>query len=339
MKLTAKAAPDFCRAPPENIWAALFFCDDEGVAADAARSLAATWSEETESERRILTEDEIAKDPALLFDSLDARSLLGGRSIIEIRLSGERLSRTILDVIEAGDRANAVMDNRMVIIAGSLKKSSRIRKQFEDARNAAAVQLYSDTSSDTKTLVTQALETAGIDITQDALADFTSGLPGHRRLAHAELEKLALYAHGLDRPVSIDDIRALSANDVDHKIFALVDAAFSGEGSRSLQELDRLELAGTSAITILRAIQRDAQRMLSAKSAGSGNVGMKLRPPVYPQQWPGFQKRMRKWSDRALLRLLERIHDCERTARLSGPTADPALRILVTDMARLAARS
>ncbi len=337
MKVSASSATEFSRAPPANIWAALFFCDDEGVAADWARTLVASWSDEMESERRILTEDEISRDPAILFDAVAARSLLGGRSVIEIRLSGERLARTILEALAPGERSG-IMDNRLVIISGALKKASRLRKGFEESRNAAAVQLFSDSEDDTERLVTRALETANIQITSDALIAFISGLPGHRRLAHAELEKLTLYAHGLNRPIALEDVRSLSANDVDHQISDLVEAAFLGDGSRALRELDRLDMAGTSAISILRAIQRDAQRMLAAQAAGSGNVGMKLRPPVYSQQWPAFQKRLRKWPAAALIRLLERIHDCERTARLSGPTADPTLRILVNDMARLAAR-
>ena len=338
MKLSGKPALEFTDSPRPDIWAALLFCDDDGVAADAARALVSVWSRQAESERRVLTEDEVARDPAILFDAIEARSLLGGRTIIELRLTGEKLGKTLLDAIALGAGTGTLPDNRLAIISGGLRTSSRLRKGFEAADTAVALQLYADSQEDADQLVSRTLESAGVEIAPDALAAFTSGLPGHRRLAHAELEKLTLYARGLERPVSLEDVRALAASDTDHQLSGLIDAVFAGEGARALRELERLESAGSNAITVLRALQREAQRMLSAHAAGGGNVGMKLRPPVYPQNWPAFQARLRKWPGSALIRLLERIHDTEQTARLSGATADPNLRMLVNDMTRAAGR-
>ncbi len=338
MKRSGKGAAEFCDAPPANVWAALCYCDDDGVASDAARALCAAWSSQAESQRLVLTEDEVARDNSLLFDAIEARSLLGGRALIEIRVSSERYASLLLEALAMGEARASKIENRLVVISKGLKKTSKLRKGFEDAACAVAAQFHADETGDTVALVREQLDADGVDITEDALALFAGGLPGHRRLAHSELAKLQLYAHGLGRPVEVGDVRALGVVDPDQQLSGLVEAAFSGKGSDALRELDRLEMAGSNAITILRAIQREAQRMLAAHAAGSGNVGMKLRPPVFARQWPSFQARLQSWPAAHLLRLLERICDCERTARLAGPTASPALRVLVNDMIRLAAR-
>ncbi|NBC19464.1 MAG: DNA polymerase III subunit delta [Alphaproteobacteria bacterium] len=338
MKWSGKAALEFCNAPAATFWAALCHCEDDGVANDAARALIAAWSRETESHRLVLTEEEVSRDSAMLFDALEARALLGGRTLIQVRLTNEKLARTLGEAVALGDKRPAGPDNRLVVISRGLKKSSKLRKAFEDAARAASLQLFTDDSRDIAELVGAELNAANIEIEPAALQLFTSALPGHRQLARSELEKLKLYARGLERALSVDDVRALGIADVDQRVTGLVNAAFGGDGGEALRELEHLETAGTNTITILRALQREAERMLGAHAAGSGNVGMKLRPPVFAQQWPAFQARLRKWPVAALLRLLERIHDSEQSARLSGPVGSPVLRTLVNDMVRLAGR-
>lgn len=338
MKHTRKAALSFATDPDPNVWAALIHCPDAGVARECADTLCAAWGGDEPVERLRLTEDEIARDPTHLVDTLEARSLLGEARVLTITLSNEKLSKRFVDLVDRAEAEGRGYETRMILVAGALKAASKLRKTFEGARLAVALQLFADEARDVRALVSADLERAGIDIETDALERFSASLPGHRQLARRETEKLILYGHGLGRALTQADILALQGADVDHALQTLVAATFAGDSRAAIGELERLNAAGTSPISILRALQREAMLLLSAHCEGvrDSRAAMRLRPPVFASQWPAFELRMRHWSGTSLGRLLARIHDAEATARRAGPTASALVSRLISDMLRKA---
>ena len=109
--------------------------------------------------------------------------------------------------------------------------------------------------------------------------------------------------------------------------------------------MDRVIDAGLSPISLIRLFEMEASRMLEAHAlqgeGGSGNVGMKLKPPVWKSDWPAFQNRLRKWPAAHLMRLVERLHDLELMAKSPGGAglAEPAMRELFTTLYKVAARA
>ena len=339
MKVSGASAERFFKSPDPAIWCALIFCEDDGVAADAGQALFKAWSGKQPAERLVLTEDDIAKSPAHFFDTLEARSLLGDMRILTVRLSNEKLSKHFVSAIEAADATPGRYDTRLILISSGLKKTSKLRKIAESATSTMAAQLFADTEEDIEKRVRAALEQDGVDIDPEALSLFLDGLPRDRRLVRGEVNKLALYGVGLERPLNTADISAISAAGQEAAQSALVSFAMQGQSGAALTELEHLETVGTSSITLLRAFQREAERLLSAHNQGvsDANGAMRLRPPVWRDQWPAFKASLRSWTPAMLVRLLARIHQCEADAKTAGAMAGPATRHLVTDIIRLAA--
>ncbi len=340
MLLKGRQAEAFARRPDPDIWAVLAFGEDEGLAADAARSLITAWSVGRPADVSVLDDDAVRKEPALLFDALEAVSLLGDTQIIRLRTSGDKIAALLAEAIETGDRMPGRYAARLVIEAGSLPVKSKLRVAAETAMRSACLQLFADTAGDIDSRVRASLLEAGATIDPDALALFLGDLPGHRAMANMEIEKLCLYARGLGRPLSAADVRSLSGTDIDHDLSGVISAALEGEAARAHRTLDRLGEAGTSPISILRSLQFETLRMLAAHekmAAGESNPGKTLRPPVWQSDWPAFRARLGKWSVRRLVRLLERIYEAEQSAKTAGATADAVVRILINDVARAAA--
>jgi len=339
MKQAGDKALGFLRKPDPAIRAVLIFCEDEGVASDGARDLMAAWAKAGELDAVTLNEEDIARSPSDFFDALEARPLLGGTPVLRVRISGEKSARTLIDAVNFADNSPNRMAACLVVTAGSLRKSSKLRQAFEAGKHAACLQLFADTETDMTALVRDTLAGEGIEIDPEALDLCASGLPGHRRLAHAEIEKLALYGRDLGRAIEPADIRALSAGDVDHALGDLVSAMFAGERGFAIAQLERVSLSGQAPITVLRAIQREGQRMLTAYALGGAegrDVGAKLRPPIFGPAWTPFARRLTQWPPHKLSRLLERVHDCEYDAKQSGPVATALLTRLVCDITRQA---
>ena len=342
MKLQGTSAERFAKKPDPACSFALIFGEDEGVVADTANALIKSWEKANPSAVLTLEEDDVKREPSRLFDALEAVSLLGEGTIIRIRTKGEKLFALMKEVLELPAERVAA---KLVLQNGSLNTRSKLRTAFEAAPNAAALHLFADSASGMSDLVGRFLSERSVTIDPDALSVFVGGLPGHRSLANAEMEKLATYAHNLGRSVAVDDIRALCETNADESARTAVLKALSGEPEQAQAEMDRVIDAGLSPISLVRMFEMEASRMLEAHAlqgdSGCGNVGMKLKPPVWKSDWPAFQSRLRKWPAPRLVRLIERLHDLELMAKSPGGAgmAEAATRELFISLYKAAARA
>lgn len=339
MLLQGKQAAAFARKPDPKIWAVLAFSEDEGLASDSGQSLIAAWAGKAHPDVTLLDDDTIRKEPALLFDALEAVSLLGDPRIVRVRTSGDKLAGLLSEAIAEGEKKEDRFSAHLLIEAGSLAKKSKLRAAAEAASRAACLQLFADEGVDVEHRVKQALKDAGVTIGDEALRLFVGDLPGHRLAANSEIEKLALYARGLDRPVSVADVRALCATEFEQTLATAIAATLDGHPAAANAAFDKLALAGTSGITVLRSLQFEVRRMLDAHvriGEGQTSPNMKLRPPVWQSEWPAYRARLGKWPVRRLTRVLERIYEAEVQAKRAGGSTDPVVRMLMNDLARAA---
>jgi DNA polymerase III subunit delta len=334
-----RQAESFARRPGDAFWAVVAFSEDDGLAADAAQSVLAAWGGKAGLDVTVLDDDVVKKDPSLLFDALEAVSLLGDKRAVRVRTSGDKIAALLIEAIEAGDAEPGRYAARLVVETGSLAAKSKLRVAAEKAERTACLQLFAEEAGDIGERVRAALLADGATIDDAALELFVGDLPGHRAIANAEIEKLALYSRGLGRPVSVEDVRSLTATSLRQDMSGVLLAALDGKPADAHNALDRLTEAGTSPISILRALQMETIRMLSAHekaAAGDSNPGRSLRPPVWPNEWPAFRSRMNVWPPKRLMRIMERIHDAEHAAKTAGATAEPIVRLLINDLARAA---
>ncbi|HBQ49250.1 MAG TPA: DNA polymerase III subunit delta, partial [Hyphomonas atlantica] len=138
-------------------------------------------------------------------------SLLGDPRVIRVRTSGDKIAALLIEAIQKGDSQEEYYSARLIIEAGGLQKRSKLRAAAESAQSTACLQLFADDAGDIEQRVKSVLKAEGVEIIPEALALFVGDLPGHRNLANSEIEKLALYARGLGRPLDLNDVRALSA--------------------------------------------------------------------------------------------------------------------------------
>lgn len=340
MLLQGKQAAAFARKPDPKIWAVLAFSDDEGLASDSGQTLIAAWTgKQAHADISLMDEDAIRKEPALLFDALEAVSLLGDPRIVRIRTSGDKIATLLIDAITEGDKSEGRFSAHLLIEAGSLAKKSKLRTAAEAATRTACLQLFADEAGDIEHRVKQALLEAGVTIEPDALRLFVGDLPGHRLAANSEIEKLTLYARGLGRPVSAADVRALCATELEQTLSTAISATLDGHPAAANAAFEKLAMAGTAGISVLRSLQFEVRRMLDAHvriEEGQASPNMKLRPPVWQSEWPAYRARLNKWPVRRLTRVLERIYEAESQAKRFGGSTDAVVRVLMNDLARAA---
>ncbi len=290
--------------PPDGTQAFLVYGPDTGLVHETGKKLADKLASATDEPGDILRLDEtdLDSDPDRLPVELRTVSMFGGAKIIRLRF-GPKINPDVLADFLNGEP----IEGRLIVEAGDLKKTAKLRKLFEASKCAAALPCYSDTSRGLESLVDDVLNEAGLQISPDAKGILVSLLGADRGLSRNEIEKLALYAADQER-ISADDVRAVVGDASEMALDRIVRAAFTGNAGAAVHEYDRAVGAGQAAQSVLLALQRHVMRLYrfrTASDAGrSTDQAMRLlRPPVFGQDRDVFLRQANSWSAHRLAAL------------------------------------
>lgn len=323
-RVSSSDADKLSASPPKGWVAVLLFGPNNGLVRERADAAARSVVADLSDAFRVadLGADVVRKDPARLGDEVGAISMFGGRRVVRLRDATDGLSETIGTLLEA-----PIGDALIVVEAGELTKTSSLRKLFEGAKSAGAIECYDDRPEDAARLIREALDGAGWKAEPDALAYLTDALQTDRRLLRGELDKLTTYLGTgkggtltrAEAAILIGDSGAVEADEI-------ADAVVAGD----LAKLDRLIVkAGESNVSwtgVAGAALRLFQRLASAAEGGGGSSWG--RSSYYEQR---LQAQLVGWDHAKLTRAMMLLSECEAQTRTTGlPEAAIAQQALVT---------
>ena len=261
--------------PPEGLRAVLIHGRDRGGVRERADRLAAKLTPRPDDpfDVALLTDSELDADPARLVDELCAQSMLGGRRLVRLRASGEKVGqeRAIAEALTAHAEGLYNPQAALLVETGALEKSSALRKAAEGAPAAAAVAVYDDEVGDVARLVRESLSADGLSLSRDALDLFVSRLPKARGVARQEIERLALFlGPGADRPASLADLEAFFGVEPDASLYDAAADAFSGRLREAQGALRRARAEGEGGPAAIRALSQHAAKLRKALTLVSG---------------------------------------------------------------------
>jgi len=340
MIVKTSEADRYVAHPPKTLIAALVFGPDTGMVRERAETMMKTVVDDLNDAFRVadLDDSTLVSDPARLSDEAAAISMLGGRRVVRVRGAGNSLARVFEAFLDdpAGDAL-------IVVEGGDLAKGTGLRKLFEEADNAAAIACYPDTARDLFDVVRSGLKTEGLTISSDALEDAVGRLGSDRGVTRREIEKLALYAHG-KKNVTLDDVQATLGDEAEARVEEAIDAAGNGDVAKLDLALERLWIAGTSPIQVVRQAMSHFQRLLlvsveSKRGEGIDGAIRKLRPPLHFSRATAFKNQAQRWSEANLLEALDQLLDTEALCKTTAVPAEAACgRALMNVAARARAR-
>ncbi len=314
MKIQGAAIRRFLDKPDKNIRAVLLYGPNESFSREAAQRLAA-WALGKSDDPYALTklsDDEIRKDGARLADALAAQSLLGGPTVVWARIAGKGADAAIVDALEGIERNEA--SGYLIVEAGELTGTSELVKKFSAAARAASIAFYEETESERAQYARALAKELGVAFEPDAEEAFLAALPSDRGLAKQEIEKLALYAHGLDRQLSANEIEQLLAGESESALDAASLAAAEGHAAHAVESLARIDnLSGVSALRALlrRLHQLRDVRALIDDGASAADAVAKVRPPVFWKERDAVIGQARRWTARKLAGAYEILWSAE----------------------------
>ena len=317
--------------------AILFYGSYAGLVAERAAQLAKALAERETPAGEILRIDDasLEEDPGRIFVELQTAPMFGGRKVVRA-VAGRRVTAAqVKPLVES-----AGLEGYLIVEAGSLRPDDALRALFEKSAAAAAVACFPDEARDLDAVVREAFAAAGVQITPEAKRLLIARLGADRALSRAEIDKLALYAHGKS-VIDESDIEAAVGDAAELALDRIVVAAGAGQVAAALTECDRSVAAGESPQGIIAALQRHFLRLHRLRGALDGGRSMdevlrSLRPPPHFKQRDALEQQGRSWSTGKLNAALARIAEAAKAARLSSALEGTLAENLLLDLGALA---
>lgn len=308
----------------------LVFGSDLGLVSERARRVAKALVDDPGDPFQMvrLTNEDVASDPGRLADEANTIPLFGGRRAILLDAGARNVIPALEHHLSSGSPCPVVIE------AGALKKDAPLRKLFERAKTAVAIECYPDDERDLARLIDAEAEAAGLRVDPDAKQMLQTLLGGDRMASRGEMAKLTLYAHG-GGSITTDDVEAVVADASAQATDALIDATFTGDFVAIEQAGRRVIGTPAEAGVLLGAALRHATWLHRAKldlMAGSSLdhvLASGIRVGVSFKRKSAVERQLKRASGEALGRAVMRLGEAIGKARLAPDLAQSlALRTL-----------
>lgn len=332
MKLDARRVGAFLRGPG-SARVVLLHGDDIGMIRERAEALTRLVAGGLSDPFRVA---ELTREESSGLDlEAAALPLTGGRRVVRVREAGEAVRDAVDRVLKGNAPALVVLE------AGALPATSRLRKLVEGAPDGAAIACYPEEGRTLGETIREALSAAGIRAEPEALAWLTAHLGADRASTRQEINKLILYVG----KGGTADVEAATTCVGDFAGLSLDDALFAATRGDVATTDRALELAladGETPVGVLRLSLLHVQRLHRARSAVDrgltpAEAAKAARPPVFFRRVGDFTRALSLWPEPDLSAAMEAVSEAERNCKRTGAPDYAICRNMILALARRAA--
>jgi len=326
MKLAPRQAAGFLDRPDPKVPGILIFgADPMRVAERRQRLLAAHLGPDGAAEMRLDRLDGAAlrKDAAQVLDALKARGFFDGARAVWV----EGATETAAPALEAALADWTPGDALLVVTAGELKPTAKLRKLFEGHRTALALAVYDDPPDRAEIeawVAAEGLTRLPPEALRELVALGQALEPGEFRQT---LARIALYKYADPAPLTLDEIATLAPAAPEAEIDALIAAVASGQRAEIAPLMARLSGQGTTPVAVCIGLVRHLRLLhrLLGDPEGPARAMERLRPPVNFRLRDRLSREARQWRAERLDDALGEAVALDFALRSSAPVPARAL--------------
>lgn len=328
MKLSPRDANAYFAKPDTGKTGMLIYGTDAmRVALKRQQMLAALLGKEAEEEMRLtrMGGSDLRKDPALLLDAIKAVGFFPGARAVFVEEANDTAAPAILTALQDWQTGDA----QIIVTAGGLKPTSKLRKAFEAHPQAYAAAIYDNPP--TRDEIESALREGGLSqVPQDAMAvlsDLAQAIdPGDFRQT---VEKLALYKIGDATPVSLTDIAACAPTSTEADVDDILMVVSEARAQEIGPVMQKLVAQGATPVGLCIGAMRHFRALHRAASDTSG------RPTIFGPNRDRMLAQSRRWGAAKLETAIVLLTDTDLQLRSAGQNA-PGMALVERAFIRLA---
>ncbi len=326
MKLAgAKAVGYFAKPDPNHCAVLIYGGDNMRVALRRQELIKALVGDKAEEEMRLtrMSGADLRKEPALVLDGLKAAGFFPGPRVVFV----EEVTDTSAPVLASALSEWREGDATLVVTAGQLNARSKLRKAFEDPRNAVAIGIYNDPPSESE-IMSLANKVGLTDFAGDAKGDILAlGRDLDPGDLQQTLEKLSLYKFNDPTPVTSDDIIACAPVAVEAGIDEAIHIVAEARSAEVGPILNRLFGQGINPTTLCISATRHFRNLHAAAAhpSGADTALSRARPPVFGPRKDRMVRQARGWGVARLEKALAVLMDTDLSLRSAAKAPDKAM--------------
>ncbi|MEQ3624570.1 MAG: DNA polymerase III subunit delta [Celeribacter sp.] len=339
MKLSTRELGGFVARPDPNRAGVLFYGQDAmRVALKRQDLLANLLGPKAEEDMRLarMTGSELRKDPAGLLDAVKAVGFFPGQRGVFVEDATDATTGAVETALAEWKPGDAVM----VLSAGALKATSKLRKLFEKHPNALAAAIYDDPPG--RAEIEAELRRAGVgEVDRAAMDDLTALAraldPGDFRQT---VEKLGLYKIGDASPLISAEVAAMAPATVEAELDDMLHAVAEAHAGEIGALMTRLGGQGVNPVSICITATRHFRALHTAASHPGGPAAgiATARPPIWGPRRDRMIRQAQNWGARRLEDALALLTDTDLSLRSAGQTA-PQMAVVERALIRLSMMS
>jgi len=322
-----QAAAYFAKPDPDAAGLLIYGADGMRIALKRQQVVATLIGPQGEEEMRLtrIAAAELRKEPALLLDAVKAIGFFPGPRVALVEDANDTVGPVVTDALADWSQGDA----QIIVTAGNLKPTSKLRKAFEAHKAAYAAGVYDNPP--TRDEIERDLKSAGLqDVPQPAmhlLMDLSRQLePGDFRQT---LEKIGLYKLNDPAPLDAEDIAACAPASVEADVDDVLIVVGDGDAAAIGPVMQRLQAQGANAVTLCIGAMRHFRTLHRAASDTTG------RPQIWGPNRDKMMAQARSWGAPKLEQALTELTDTDLQLRSAGQNA-PALALVERCFIRLA---
>jgi DNA polymerase-3 subunit delta len=316
----------FLAKPTAGVRAALIFGRDLGVVRERAQELALKVCDRPDDpfDVALVSDGDLDEEPCRLIDELMAYSLMGGRRLVRLRLSTEKVGpdRLAAEALERHAAGDLNPDAFFLIEAGNLGRDSTLRRAAEKQAAAVAIPCYEDEVGDLARLTREALAKDRLSLTADALDLFVRRLPHERGVARREIERLALYlSPGSGATGTADDLTDFLGVEPEASLADAAQDAFGGRLAAAQAGLCRAAQEGEAGPAAVRAMSIHLGRLrrtATLRAAGAELAEAAKASGVFWKNEREFLRQARAWNLDVLAEVQPEVLAADRACKQTG---------------------
>lgn len=311
----ASQLTSFLKSPDPRVRAALLYGPDAAQVADHATALAQRLLSgcEPDGEMVRISDRDLSDEPGRLATEARTMSMFSASKVIRVS-AGKHFPIADLETLLGTE-----LDSWIVVEAGNLRKTAKLRKIFEASDQAAALPCYELSARDMRAFIDAELEGLGVSIAADARQHLVSLFAGNQARARTQLAKLALFT-GEGGRAELGDVDAVIGDVAQAAFDDLSTAVCGGRAKEALRQLDRLVAGGQGAQGAIAALERHFHKLHRVCSAVEGGDSMRsalavFRPPLHFRQRDALEAQTRNWSRARTAKAIDLIGKAALSAR------------------------
>lgn len=298
----------FLAAPGHNIPAALIYGRDLGVVRERGRALSARITPRPDDpfDVALLTEADLETEPGRLQEELSAISMMGGRRLVRLRLSGDRAAtdRAAAEGLRDHLAGKGNPEAFFLLEAGELGRDSALKKLAEASDACVVIVCYEDEAGDIARFLREALAAENLTLDSEAVELFVSRLPHERGVARQEIERLILFlGPGSGARAGAKDLSAFLGVEPEASLLEAAMDAFGGRLAAvqsALRRAAREGQSGPAAVRVMGLHLARLRRVAAMQAKGATLQEATRNAGVFWKSEREFQRQARIWTVREI---------------------------------------